>query len=230
MIVLGLDTALSSCSLAILRGGETLFENFAALEKGHAEALPQMAAEAFKAADVAPAEVDRIGVVIGPGQFAGVRVGLAFARGLALGQKADVVGVNSLRALYASHAVDGIATGIVIDAHRGEVFAALYGAAGQELIAPFAAAPDAAAGRLRAGCEGAAPRLIGSGADLLPGSGFDRAATPSRGWAIDATAVARFVATVSPTDFPPTPLYLRAPDARPSAKPLFAGLVDDPTP
>ncbi|MEO1015406.1 MAG: tRNA (adenosine(37)-N6)-threonylcarbamoyltransferase complex dimerization subunit type 1 TsaB, partial [Pseudomonadota bacterium] len=199
MIVLGLDTALASCSVAILRGGAKLFENFTVLEKGHAEALPLMAAKALEEARIAPADLDRIGVVIGPGQFAGVRVGLAFARGLALGQKAKVIGVDTLRALHASHAIDGAMTAVAVDARRGEVFAALYGRAGEVIIAPFAATPGGAAERLRATSPEEPPTLIGSGAPLLSRAGFLAPDAPAQGWSIDASAVARFAAAAAPT-------------------------------
>ncbi|MEZ5926895.1 MAG: tRNA (adenosine(37)-N6)-threonylcarbamoyltransferase complex dimerization subunit type 1 TsaB [Parvularculaceae bacterium] len=103
LLVLALDTALKSCSLAILdrgpEGARVLADIHERLEKGHAERIAPMAMDALAKASLGVKDIDRVGVVIGPGAFAGVRVGVAFARGLALGTKLDVVGVTSLAAL-----------------------------------------------------------------------------------------------------------------------------------
>lgn len=228
MIVLALDTALSTCSVAIIRGPETLFDRFTFQAKGHAETLPPMAAAALSETGLIAADIDRIGVVVGPGQFTGVRVGLAFARGFALGRPNAIVGVNSLRALRDSAAIKGwIAP--VVDARRGEVFAGLYDADGDERLQPFAAAPDAAAMRIaEAAGDADAICLLGSGAGLLPSDArFYRADTKSlRG--IDPVAVARIAAEAPPPAGPPGPIYLRAPDAKKSAAALLAGAMAIP--
>ncbi|HXI85963.1 MAG TPA: tRNA (adenosine(37)-N6)-threonylcarbamoyltransferase complex dimerization subunit type 1 TsaB, partial [Parvularculaceae bacterium] len=104
MIVLGLDTALKSCSAAIVENGSLRAEARLPLEKGHAEHLAPMVAALFREAQIGPRGIDRVGVVVGPGAFAGVRVGLAFARGLALGTEIRIVGVTSLAALAAGAA------------------------------------------------------------------------------------------------------------------------------
>ncbi len=84
-------------------------------------------------------EIDLFAGASGPGSFTGVRVGLSAIKGLAevLGKR--VVAVSNLRALAAFGTSDARAT--VIDAQRGEVYAALYdGSARQivsEVVLPF---------------------------------------------------------------------------------------------
>lgn len=102
--------------------------------------------------------VGKIAVGRGPGSFVGIRIGLATARGLAASTGLPVTGVCTLDALGRA-----IGTGAaVLDARRGEVFAALYAADGQRLWEPLVLAPEQLAERLAA-LPG--PRLAaGSGA------------------------------------------------------------------
>lgn len=214
MLVLGLDTALQRCSTAILSDGEVLGRRAVGMERGHAEALAPMTAEVLAAAGIAVADLDRVGVVAGPGGFTGLRVALSFARGLALGTGVEVVGVSSLAAL-ALNADDAPADALrapVIDAKRGQVYAALYDSAGRALIDPFVADPERAFSLLADGAGGDAVALIGTGAALF--SGLPPAWKISEGDPqISAIAVARMAA--AGMGGPPAPLYLRAPDAKP---------------
>jgi tRNA threonylcarbamoyladenosine biosynthesis protein TsaB len=227
MLILALDTALKSCAVAIVDGETILADFHERLEKGHAERLAPMAIEAMAAAGIVVADLDRVGVVIGPGAFAGVRVGVAFARGLALGTRLDAVGVTSLAAL--AGAVEGGAgalTAPVIDARRGQVYAALYGADLSVRIPPFVAAPDAARARLAAASGGAPVGLTGDGAALILGQ--EQFFMAGDGVDIDAKIVARLAAAGPAPSQPPAPLYLRPPDARPGAPSPFAGLLASP--
>jgi tRNA threonylcarbamoyladenosine biosynthesis protein TsaB len=189
------------------------------MERGHAERLAPMAAAALAKAGVSIGDLDRVGVVIGPGGFTGVRVGLAFARGLGVGTGLPVVGVTSLASLAAGAGAGGrIAP--VIDARRGQVYAALYGANGEILVTPFVAAPEEALNILAVGAEAAPVTLVGSGAAFLDGapSGWTVADGPVE---IDAKIVARLAAAAPTPGGPPAPLYLRAPDAKPGKPGLF---------
>ncbi len=228
MIVLGLDTALKSCAVAILREGALAGDNFAPMEKGHAEHLAPMVAKTLKEAGVSPRDLDRIGVVTGPGGFAGVRVGLAFARGLAIGLKAKVVGVTSLEALAAAMPAKGLRAA-VIDARRGQVYAALYDEKLNALLEPFVSDTKEARGRLMYTAGAAEVAATGDGLALLGGlpSSWDVAAART---AVDAKLVAHLAAAASEPVAPPAPLYLRPPDASPAAPSPFAGLFVDETP
>ncbi|MEE2690140.1 MAG: tRNA (adenosine(37)-N6)-threonylcarbamoyltransferase complex dimerization subunit type 1 TsaB [Pseudomonadota bacterium] len=228
MIVLGLDTALKSCAAAILREGRTAGDKFAPMEKGHAEHLAPMVAATLREAGVSARDLDRIGVVVGPGGFAGVRVGLAFARGLAIGAKTKVIGVTSLGALAAA-LPDNSLRAAVIDARRGQVYAALYDASLQVLLAPFVAEPKEALQQLVLAAAGQQVAAAGDGLTLL--------GSPPPEWrlelgrtAIDAKIVARLAETAPEPASPPAPLYLRPPDAAPAAASPFEGLfVDGPS-
>lgn len=221
MIVLALDTSFDACSAAILSDDAILWAKQKIIGKGHAEILPPMVALGLKSAGVTPQAIDRIGVVIGPGAFAGVRVGLAFARGFAIGLGADVVGISSHEALAASlPAGDGlIAT--VFDARRGQVYAALHDAALDEMLAPFVAAPGEAAAALSMAAGDSALRMAGSGVPLLA---IARPYTADQTGYVDPAALARRVSGKPVSSHPPAPLYLRPPDAAPASRSLFDGL------
>jgi tRNA threonylcarbamoyladenosine biosynthesis protein TsaB len=159
MIVLGFDTATRATSVALmLDGGEVLRardDPGPDEHPGHATRLLSLAGELLAAADIGWREVERIAVGVGPGTFTGLRVGVATARGLAQSLSSELVGVSSSLALATAAAGTPDAAQqrpgegrvlALIDARRGEVFAAAYGASGphaaSELVAPRAIAPD----------------------------------------------------------------------------------------
>ena len=67
--------------------------------EAHAEVLLPMIEAVRKEAGLDYADLDRIGVTVGPGTFAGTRIGLAAARGMALAGGLTVIGVSTLEAV-----------------------------------------------------------------------------------------------------------------------------------
>jgi len=210
MLVLALDTALQRCSAAIWRDGVVLAAEIEDREKGHAERIAPMVDAVFRKAGVQPNDLDRVGVIVGPGGFTGVRVGLAFARAMGLATGAGVVGVASLEALAANLGDGAVAP--VIDARRGQVYAALY-ENGEPVLAPFVTSPADAASKL-AGVSREPLALVGTGAPLLPAR--ESLALVKADPQIDPVVVARLAAAAPAPAAMPAPLYLRAPDAKPA--------------
>ena len=106
MKILSFDTAMGACSAAVIDTGSRLHlaSAYVQMERGHAEALPPMVAGVMKTADLRFSQIDRIAVTIGPGTFTGVRIGIAFARGLAQATGIPVVGIDTLSAIAANEA------------------------------------------------------------------------------------------------------------------------------
>ncbi len=131
---------------------------------GHAAQLLALAAELLDDAGLRFADVDRIAVGLGPGTFTGLRIGVATARALAQGSGAELVGVSTLRALAvaaAPAAPPGSGVLAVIDARRGEAFAAGW-RDGAVVLAQSALEPAALAQRVAA--EGGPWLAVGDGA------------------------------------------------------------------
>jgi len=90
MLVLGLDTALRACSVAILKDAVTLAHKFAPLDKGHAERLAPMVRDALSEAGVRAADLDRVGVVVTDLRMPGLD-GLSLIRRLRAGAPGKAV-------------------------------------------------------------------------------------------------------------------------------------------
>jgi tRNA threonylcarbamoyladenosine biosynthesis protein TsaB len=207
MIVLGLDTCLNACSAAVLDGDRVLARASQDMARGHQERLAPLVREVMADAGIGFEALDRVGVTIGPGSFTGLRVGLAFAKGLSAALSIPLIGVGTLEAL-AYGAPDGLAFA-VIDARRGQVYLQGF-RGGTALSPPEALAVEAAVARL-AVREGAEDLIvIGSGGALLVD--VVPLAQVMEAHGADPAAVARIAASREAA--PVTPLYLRAPDAR----------------
>ncbi len=184
--------------------------------RGHAEALMPLVARVLKSGKVDFSDIDRIAVTVGPGSFTGLRVGISAARGLALASGKPAVSVTTLAAYAAPHldADDTLPVVAAVDARHEHVYLQVFGPAGRSLVPPRLSSLREA---LRV-CTSGAPRVVGTAANLIAcawpsgerkPSGVDPRAAPDIEW------VARLGAAAEDTGAPPTPLYLRAPDAQP---------------
>ena len=214
MLILALDTALSATTVVVARDDRIIASRCNPMERGHQERAAVLVAEAMAEAGVAFEALDRVGVTLGPGSFTGVRVGLALAKGLALAWETPLVGVGSLEALAASVRAPGI-TAAAIDARRGRVYLQMFknGAALSHPDVVNIEAAQAMIETLELGPQPAdALTLVGSGAevlaDLVPDVRIDPIVFPSPDALVRLTGLAVWSAA------PPSPLYLRGPDAK----------------
>jgi len=206
MIVLGLDTCLNACSVAVLDGDTVLAHASEAMARGHQERLAPMAQAVMAEAGIPFSRLERIGATVGPGSFTGLRVGVAFAKGMGSALGIPAVGVGALEALAAEGS--GLVAS-VIDARREQVYFQVF-EDGQALMAPDVLPLGTAAARLAELAMGRMLTLVGSGAPLLADAAPGAAVLTPAG--CDTRAVARLAAAKAPT--PIRPLYLRAPDAK----------------
>jgi tRNA threonylcarbamoyl adenosine modification protein YeaZ len=142
MIVLALDCSLDACSAAIYDSGpaQVVSQNFAAMTRGQAEAIAPMARDVVAEAGLDMAAIDRIAVTLGPGTFTGIRIGLAFAKGLGLTLNRPVIGIDTLRAIAANAGAVAMPIAVANDARQGQVYFALF-KDGATVIAPQRVAP-----------------------------------------------------------------------------------------
>jgi tRNA threonylcarbamoyladenosine biosynthesis protein TsaB len=237
--VLGFDTATPVTTAAVVRADGSAVEAHdepPAESRGqHASRLLGLVERVLGEAGVGWDDVSRLAVGVGPGGFTGLRIGIATARALAQARAWEVVPVGSLEALAAGAygpvaAASGPLTApmdptgrrpvaAVIDARRGEVFAAVYSAGGEVLLAPVTLAPAALARHIAS--LPASPLAVGDGAirfaEELASAG---AAVPPAGAPVhrlSAVQICRLGVGREAADRDALlPMYLREPDAKPS--------------
>ena len=132
-LILAVDTTHEFGSLALLRGADAIAEMLLHSPEGFGQILFERIAQLLERQGCTIAEVDCFVATSGPGSFTGVRIGLACVKGLAEAAGKPVVAVSNLRAMATFGAAPLRA--VVLDARRGEVYAAVYN--GQlELVMP----------------------------------------------------------------------------------------------
>lgn len=240
MKVLGLDTSTSRLSAAVLDGdrvaAECVRESARADHRrpgrsNHAEALLPLIDDVLRSAGTDFSGLSLLGVAVGPGSFTGLRIGISTAKGLVYGSGTPVVGVRTLEAL-AHGAPPGDGASFVcplMDARKGEVYAALYrrtDAAFERLMEDCAAEPESLFRQVDAMAEG--PCLfVGSGVEAYAGliarctRGRARV-VPGGDGPSTAVSVARIARRKSPSAAAAVaaslaPFYIRPPDAAPRA-------------
>jgi len=208
VILLAVDTCLDACSAALIEDGRVLAAVSEPMHRGHQERLAVMVRTLMTEAEVRFDRLDRLAATVGPGSFTGLRVGLAFAKGLSSALSLPLVGVGTLPALAEGRS--GFVAA-VIDARRGQVYLQAF-RDDRALMAPDALSVETASARL-ADLAGPGPvTLIGSGAPLLAGLfSSARVETPA---GPDPAAVARLALQAGDRTPPARPLYLRTPDAK----------------
>lgn len=200
MLTLVIDCATPACSVALIDGGAVIASAHEMVSRGHAERLLPMIAALPDGG-----RPKRILVDVGPGSFTGIRVGVAAAKGLAIGWQVPVAGYSSLALVaaraFAKGAVDPLA--VVLEGGHGEVFMQSFAMPLRPLDAPVSLTPAAA--RERIGGSAA----IGDGLRWLTSD--DPRSAPSGALPVAADAI---LLPPQLTALPATPLYVRAPDAK----------------
>jgi tRNA threonylcarbamoyladenosine biosynthesis protein TsaB len=227
--VLALSTSTPRGSAALVRDGETLAAVAYVDLAGHAERIFAAVDAVLAEAGVGRGALDALACDVGPGSFTGVRVGVASAKGIAMGLDLPILGVVSLEAmaaaafaLGAAGPADGVAA--AIDAKKSELFTAAYEASGAAFFAPCTRAVGPEAFVLPVGRrwvvvgEIAASVALPAGVTLARGAAFD---LPDAAW-IGKLALARFAAGERPDAGVVEPLYVRPPDAVPTFFPPTA--------
>ncbi len=191
--ILAFDTSAAHCAAALLCDGQIVAHRHEAMDKGQAERLMPMLQDLLAEAGLAWRDLTALAVGTGPGNFTGIRIAVAAARGLALSLGIPAIGVTRLQAL--AHGLPR-PLWVVEDAKRGEVYAQRFDIT------------DSAAMLTRADALHLdAPHAGNALPDALPSAPLAQAT---------AFVAATRIGTAQPR---PAPFYLRGADAAPPADP-----------
>lgn len=134
MTILGIETSTRQCSVALINETKLISEYRLSLERRHSERLLPLIDTLLKEACLSLSDLSGIAVAIGPGSFTGLRVGLATAKGLAIGRGVPILSIPTLAVLAAPlrHAKAVVVPMIV--ARKDEVYWALFSPQGEGMI------------------------------------------------------------------------------------------------
>jgi len=195
-MILGIDTSAAQCGVALLGASDPVVER-AAMDRGHAEHLFPMIDAVLARAGAGYGDLARIVVCTGPGSFTGVRIGVAAARGIALGCAIPAIGVSRFEALAAEA---GGPVAICLAGRGGTVYLQVFDAD----LAPL--------GEPEMTSDSALVRVTPAVARFAGDATRESALLPDG--LVDPVVIARLAANRE-ADTPPAPLYLRGADADP---------------
>jgi tRNA threonylcarbamoyladenosine biosynthesis protein TsaB len=228
MRVLALDTTTRAGSAALVEDDRIVAERRGDGALTHALRMPGEILALAEAHQWPLSTIDLYAVASGPGSFTGLRIGIATIQGLASVHRRRVVSLPALEALAHAGSLDlpdGTLVGAWMDAHRGDVFAALYRVTAArpfsrarviELEGATVGSPAETLTRWRAASAGSAMVFVGDGAvgfaaNIMGASPSSRVvAPPELAGAIGLLAVDRQADALEPAAV--RPLYVRRPD------------------
>lgn len=155
--ILAFDCAVSGQGVAVVRHGTVLVSRQEEGREQAARLLPAIG-EVLAEVGVGRSAIDLIAVTIGPGSFTGVRVGLAAARGLAIGLGVPLAGIATTTVLRAQAGRSDRVVVAAIDSKLGDWFCMI-----DDQSAPFATTAEDLAARL----AGRASLVVGHGVTPL---------------------------------------------------------------
>lgn len=131
-IILNIDTSSKICSVALAQDGETIVGLESGNEMDHATSLAPFVKKCLNYLNENNLKLDAISVIIGPGSYTGLRIGLSMAKGLVYGLEIPLITLSSLevmavRAIFTYHDFNGIETIVpMMDARRMEVYTGVF--------------------------------------------------------------------------------------------------------
>lgn len=167
MNILAIDTSHPVGGAALACAGTTVAEVRFGDGTSHLAQIGHAVDGLLSGQGLVAADLDRVALVSGPGSFTGLRIGMAFAKGLCAGLGTDLVVMSSLELLALPLLERDPVVCAMIDARKGEVYGAVYragddsrGRRARTVIAPCVLPPRAMVGEAAAH----SPVFVGSGA------------------------------------------------------------------
>ena len=127
MRILAIESSAKASSVALVEDGRLIAQSMQHAGLTHSKTLLPMTHSLLDSLGMTIQDIDKIAVAHGPGSFTGIRIGVATAKGLAMGADKPLVGVSTLEAM--AHQAAHLGSGIicpVMDARRNQVYNALF--------------------------------------------------------------------------------------------------------
>ena len=188
-VILAFDTSAAHCAAALLSGDRVLATRVQEMARGQAEALFPLLEETLSAASATWQDLTRIGVGTGPGNFTGIRISVAAARGLAVSLGIPAVGVSLLEVQFT-----GTPIAATVAAPRDQVYLQTF-------------TPDASEPKLM---------TLAEAGNIANARGIPMTTVPAAEALVTRIAQS---ALQKPASTSPAPLYVRAADAAPPRDP-----------
>ena len=125
MTAFGIDTSMSVVSFAVVEDDRVLACFNEDVGRNLTDKISQITKSLLEKSKKKISDIDRCGIVVGPGSFTGLRVGTAFAKGLFAGAKTKIAPVSSLECIARASGEKGNVC-VLSDARNGEVFFAKF--------------------------------------------------------------------------------------------------------
>ena len=125
-MLLAVDTSTQTIGVAIYDGVKVLSEMVWISDQFHTVELAPTVDSLMGRTGLSMHELRVVAVALGPGSFTGLRIGLAFAKGMALAKHLEIIGVPTLDILAASQPLDGLPMVAVLHAGRGRLAVGWY--------------------------------------------------------------------------------------------------------
>jgi tRNA threonylcarbamoyladenosine biosynthesis protein TsaB len=219
MVILGFDSAMNGCSVALWRDGACTSKS-EAMPSGQAERLVPMIQEVLAAARAAFSDIDLIVTTVGPGAFTGIRIALSTARALGLALNVPVKGITTTDVLAAAFFEketlrENETLCVLIDTKRSDFYMQRYDAQEKPCGDPISAAADDILNTLP-------PRtiLIGDAVERFLSLVDSKDFQTRGGYTLPDPSILCRLAAVRDIEslLPPEPLYLRGADVSQSKK------------
>ncbi len=126
MTGLCIDTSGKMLTMALWDEGGVLAARSEEAARRHSDLMAEFMGALLEQKGLSVSEISVIAVTNGPGSFTGLRVGVSFAKGLAMGLGAKLIALNTLEALALSSQAGVGKISPMLDAKKKQVYAALY--------------------------------------------------------------------------------------------------------
>lgn len=126
MKLLAIETSTSICSVALIQDRLILASQGERVEFGHSTPLAEMTKKVLEDSDIEISQLDALGVSIGPGSLTGLRIGLAFAKGICSAATIPIIAIPTLTGLVYNILEEGVLIRPIVSAKKGQFHTALY--------------------------------------------------------------------------------------------------------